>query len=139
MRRKTLPFLVLLLPLGLTFLPAALQREGERVAAFPRAPAAIPPKADAFAFCATGGGRESLPFLALPPPSRHNLTPLPVVLQREGESRCLSSSPSRQMLTPLPTALQWMKTPNIDKFTRTATVFLRAYVQQQVCSPSRNR
>lgn len=32
----------------------------------------------------------------------------------------------------------WMKTPNIDKFTRTATVFLRAYVQQQVCSPSRN-
>jgi hypothetical protein len=32
----------------------------------------------------------------------------------------------------------WMKTPNIDKFTSTATVFLRAYVQQQVCSPSRN-
>ena len=32
----------------------------------------------------------------------------------------------------------WMKTPNIDKFTETATVFLRAYVQQQVCSPSRN-
>jgi hypothetical protein len=32
----------------------------------------------------------------------------------------------------------WMMTPNIDKFTKTATVFLRAYVQQQVCSPSRN-
>ena len=32
----------------------------------------------------------------------------------------------------------WMLTPNIDKFTSTATVFLRAYVQQQVCSPSRN-
>eukprot|EP01051_Picozoa_sp_SAG22_P009528 SAG22_NODE_800_length_7109_cov_47.259058_4_plen_287_part_00 len=32
----------------------------------------------------------------------------------------------------------WMKTPNIDDFTKTATVFLRAYVQQQVCSPSRN-
>ena len=32
----------------------------------------------------------------------------------------------------------WMKTPNIDKFTASATVFLRAYVQQQVCSPSRN-
>ena len=33
----------------------------------------------------------------------------------------------------------WMKTPNIDKFSETALVFLRAYVQQQVCSPSRNR
>ena len=32
----------------------------------------------------------------------------------------------------------WMKTPNIDKFTESALVFLRAYVQQQVCSPSRN-
>ena len=32
----------------------------------------------------------------------------------------------------------WMKTPNIDRFSETALVFLRAYVQQQVCSPSRN-
>jgi hypothetical protein len=32
----------------------------------------------------------------------------------------------------------WLHTPNIDQFTSTATVFLRAYVQQQVCSPSRN-
>ena len=27
----------------------------------------------------------------------------------------------------------WMKTPNIDRFSETALVFLRAYVQQQVC------
>ena len=32
----------------------------------------------------------------------------------------------------------WMKTPNIDKFTSRSMVFLRAFVQQQVCSPSRN-
>lgn len=32
----------------------------------------------------------------------------------------------------------WMKTPHLDEFTETALVFQRAYVQQQVCSPSRN-
>ena len=32
----------------------------------------------------------------------------------------------------------WMQTPNIDAFTHTALTFTRAFVQQQVCSPSRN-
>ena len=32
----------------------------------------------------------------------------------------------------------FMRTPHLDRFSAGATVFLRAYVQQQVCSPSRN-
>jgi len=32
----------------------------------------------------------------------------------------------------------WMRTPNLDRLANRSLIFTRAYVQQQVCSPSRN-
>ena len=59
-------------------LGAHVAGEGGRGAAFPCAPAAVQPKADAFG---CGAGREAPPFLALPLPFSQRLTPLLAVLQ----------------------------------------------------------
>jgi hypothetical protein len=83
----------------------------------------------------TKPGPPAPPFPPLPPPPP---SPPPHPAPRDAKNVLFVMADDLRPQLSAAYGHSWMKTPSLDKFTSTATVFLRAFAQQQVCSPSRN-